>query len=127
MSSSSIIETLIAKLPKAELHVHVDGTLEADLIIKVRSPPHPSPMTVSELLTLAREGHSSLSFVDLFPLQIAERNSLTHLLPFKTLEEAKAAYKYDSLQVRTAAHHCFPSHSPSSVRWLCSMGILQII
>ena len=32
-------------------------------------------------------------------LQIAERNKLTHLLPFKTLEEAEAAYQFGCLQV----------------------------
>ena len=32
--------------------------------------------------------------------QVAERNNLTDLLPFKTLEEAHAAYNFGCLQAR---------------------------
>lgn len=32
---SSVVETLITRLPKAELHIHVDGSIEPDLMIKI--------------------------------------------------------------------------------------------
>ena len=54
---------LIQRLPKAELHVHIEGCLEPELVFK-----------------------------------LAERNNLTHMLPFKTAEEADAAFQYDDLQ-----------------------------
>jgi adenosine deaminase len=52
---------LIAKLPKAELHLHIEGSFEPELM-----------------------------------LAIAERNKIT--VPFKTLEEARAAYAFSNLQ-----------------------------
>lgn len=52
---------LIAALPKAELHLHIEGSFEPEQMMR-----------------------------------LAERNKVT--LPFKTLEEAKAAYDFDNLQ-----------------------------
>ena len=54
---------LIERMPKAELHVHIEGCLEPDFVLK-----------------------------------LAERNNLQHKLPYKTLAEAEAAFKYDNLQ-----------------------------
>ena len=59
MSLSSLIE----RMPKAELHVHIEGCLEPDLVLK-----------------------------------LAERNKLQHMLPYKTLADAEAAFQYDNLQ-----------------------------
>ncbi|MEO0712606.1 MAG: adenosine deaminase [Pseudomonadota bacterium] len=52
---------LIAALPKAELHLHIEGSFEPEQM-----------------------------------MQLAERNKVE--LPFKTLDEAKAAYAFDNLQ-----------------------------
>jgi adenosine deaminase len=52
---------LIAKLPKAELHLHIEGSFEPELM-----------------------------------MAIAERNGIE--VPFKTLDEAKAAYAFSNLQ-----------------------------
>ena len=52
---------LIARLPKAELHLHIEGSFEPELMMKV-----------------------------------AERNRID--IPFRTLEEAKAAYDFSNLQ-----------------------------
>lgn len=52
---------LIARLPKAELHLHIEGSFEPELM-----------------------------------LALAERNKIN--LPFKTLEQAKAAYAFSNLQ-----------------------------
>ena len=52
---------LIARLPKAELHLHIEGSFEPEMM-----------------------------------MQIAERNRID--IPFKTLEEAKAAYDFANLQ-----------------------------
>jgi adenosine deaminase len=52
---------LIAKLPKAELHLHIEGSFEPEMM-----------------------------------LEIAERNRIE--IPFKTLEDAKAAYDFANLQ-----------------------------
>lgn len=49
--------------PQAELHLHVEGTLEPAML-----------------------------------LRLSERNNLTHTLPFRTLEEAQAAYNFQDLQ-----------------------------
>ena len=53
--------TLIAKLPKAELHLHIEGSFEPELM-----------------------------------MAIAERNKVA--VPFKTLDEARAAYAFSNLQ-----------------------------
>ena len=50
-------------VPQAELHLHIEGTLEPGML-----------------------------------LRLSERNKLTHSLPFRTLEEAKAAYNFKNLQ-----------------------------
>jgi len=55
------LEALIRILPKAELHVHVEGTLEPELMFA-----------------------------------LAQRNSVE--LPYRTVEEARAAYSFGSLQ-----------------------------
>jgi len=55
------INALIAALPKAELHLHLEGSLEPEQM-----------------------------------MAFAERNGVT--LPFKTLEEVKAAYNFSNLQ-----------------------------
>ncbi|WOR14080.1 adenosine deaminase [Hyphomonas sp. FCG-A18] len=55
------INALIAALPKAELHLHLEGSLEPEQM-----------------------------------MQFAQRNGVT--LPFKTLEEVKAAYNFSNLQ-----------------------------
>lgn len=52
---------LIASLPKAELHLHIEGSFEPEMM-----------------------------------MQIAERNRVE--IPFKTLEDAKAAYNFSNLQ-----------------------------
>ena len=52
---------LIAELPKAELHLHIEGTLEPELMI-----------------------------------ELAERNKVE--LPYKTVEEVRAAYQFSCLQ-----------------------------
>ncbi|HPE48873.1 MAG TPA: adenosine deaminase [Hyphomonas sp.] len=52
---------LIARLPKAELHLHIEGSFEPEMM-----------------------------------LSLAERNRID--IPFKTLEEAKAAYNFNDLQ-----------------------------
>ncbi|WP_199288491.1 adenosine deaminase [Hyphomonas pacifica] len=54
-------QNLIARLPKAELHLHIEGSFEPELM-----------------------------------MAIAERNRID--IPFKTLEEAKAAYDFSNLQ-----------------------------
>ena len=41
-------------------------------------------------------------------VQIAERNNLMHLLPYKTLEEVQAAYKFGCLQVSAEQRHLPP-------------------
>lgn len=55
------LDALIDALPKAELHLHLEGSLEPEQMMK-----------------------------------FAERNAVT--LPFKTLEEVKAAYNFSNLQ-----------------------------
>jgi adenosine deaminase len=52
---------LIARLPKAELHLHIEGSFEPEMM-----------------------------------MQLAERNRID--IPFKTLEEARAAYDFNNLQ-----------------------------
>jgi len=52
---------LIARLPKAELHLHIEGSFEPEMM-----------------------------------MQLAERNRIE--IPFRTLEEAKAAYDFNNLQ-----------------------------
>ena len=52
---------LIARLPKAELHLHIEGSFEPEMM-----------------------------------MQLAERNQIE--IPFRTLEEAKAAYDFNNLQ-----------------------------
>ncbi|HBL91911.1 MAG TPA: adenosine deaminase, partial [Hyphomonas sp.] len=52
---------LIARLPKAELHLHIEGSFEPEMM-----------------------------------MALAERNQIE--IPFKTLEEAKAAYDFNNLQ-----------------------------
>lgn len=52
---------LIRRLPKAELHLHIEGSFEPELM-----------------------------------MALAERNRI--ILPFKTLEDARAAYDFDNLQ-----------------------------
>ena len=36
--TTSVCETLISKLPKAELHIHIEGTLEPELMFQVSRP-----------------------------------------------------------------------------------------
>ncbi|MEM1037249.1 MAG: adenosine deaminase [Pseudomonadota bacterium] len=55
------LNAFIAALPKAELHLHLEGSLEPEMM-----------------------------------MQLAERNGVT--LPFKSLEEIKAAYNFNNLQ-----------------------------
>jgi adenosine deaminase len=55
------LNTLIAALPKAELHLHLEGSLEPEQL-----------------------------------MQFAQRNQV--VLPFKTLDEVKAAYNFSNLQ-----------------------------
>ena len=52
---------LIARLPKAELHLHIEGSFEPEMM-----------------------------------MALGERNKVE--LPYKTLEEAKAAYDFNNLQ-----------------------------
>ena len=52
---------LIARLPKAELHLHIEGSFEPEMM-----------------------------------LALAERNRID--IPFKTLEDARAAYDFSNLQ-----------------------------
>lgn len=54
---------LVRALPKAELHLHIEGTLEPDLA-----------------------------------LHFAQRNGMPEALPYKTVQEAREAYKFNSLQ-----------------------------
>jgi len=58
---SDDLALFIKKLPKAELHVHVDGTLEAELMF-----------------------------------EMAQRNKVS--FPYKSIEETRAAYKFNNLQ-----------------------------
>jgi len=58
---ATALEVLIRNMPKAELHVHVEGTLEPELMFA-----------------------------------LAQRNSVE--LPYRTVEEARAAYSFGSLQ-----------------------------
>lgn len=55
------METLIQKLPKAELHLHIEGTLEPELM-----------------------------------MALAQKNKVA--LPYKTVEEIRAAYEFSDLQ-----------------------------
>ncbi len=55
------ITEFIKKLPKAELHLHIEGSLEPELMFK-----------------------------------LSERNKVT--IPFKSVEEIRAAYEFDNLQ-----------------------------
>lgn len=55
------LNTLIQKLPKAELHLHIEGSLEPELLVK-----------------------------------LAQRNDIN--LPFKSLDEVRAAYRFSRLQ-----------------------------
>src|SRR6201994_764003 len=55
------LDTFITGLPKAELHLHIEGSLEPELMFA-----------------------------------LARRNRLT--LPFKTVEEVRAAYAFSNLQ-----------------------------
>jgi adenine deaminase len=55
-----VVDEFIAGLPKAELHLHIEGTLEPEL-----------------------------------KLELARRNGIN--LPYRTAEEARAAYRFDSL------------------------------
>ncbi len=57
----SEIREFIKKLPKAELHLHIEGSLEPELMFK-----------------------------------LSERNKVE--IPFKTVEEIRAAYEFDNLQ-----------------------------
>ena len=107
---SSVIETLVAKLPKSELHIHIEGSIEADLMIKVRPIPRPGvpPALDTGMPPGKPQGHSGVverltvvihSRIPFLAFQIAERNGLTHLLPFNSLDEALLAYsKYTCLQ-----------------------------
>ncbi|MFN3313974.1 MAG: adenosine deaminase [Hyphomonas sp.] len=61
MSGAGRQTDLIRRLPKAELHLHIEGSFEPELM-----------------------------------LALAERNKID--LPFKTLEDAKAAYDFNNLQ-----------------------------
>ena len=55
------MQELIQKLPKAELHLHIEGSLEPELMF-----------------------------------ELAQRNKID--LPFKNVEEVRAAYEFDNLQ-----------------------------
>jgi adenosine deaminase len=55
------LETFVRGLPKAELHMHIEGSLEPELMF-----------------------------------ELAERNGVT--LPFKTVDEIRAAYAFSNLQ-----------------------------
>ncbi|KPI83300.1 adenine aminohydrolase (AAH) [Leptomonas seymouri] len=61
MSSVALIERLIEALPKAELHLHIEGTLSPELLFK-----------------------------------LAKRNGVE--LPYKTIEDVRAAYNFADLQ-----------------------------
>lgn len=61
MSNPALIEHLIEALPKAELHLHIEGTLSPELLF-----------------------------------QLATKNNVD--LPFKTIEEVRAAYNFPDLQ-----------------------------
>lgn len=62
MNASKLeINTFIANLPKAELHMHIEGSFEPDLMF-----------------------------------EIAKRNKIS--LPYKTIDEIKAAYEFSNLQ-----------------------------
>ena len=46
-SMASTTETLVRRLPKAELHIHIEGSLEAGMMLKVRTAS--GPVMLAEL------------------------------------------------------------------------------
>jgi adenosine deaminase len=46
---ASTTETLIRRLPKAELHVHIEGTLEAGMMLQVGHFPGPALAAACQL------------------------------------------------------------------------------
>ena len=129
---ASTVETLVKRLPKAELHIHIEGSLEPSMMLQVClcsrcsvpaglssvCPPHAETCSqlcdglVSPVEPLPRPSASSLMLRAV--VQIAQRNNLMHLLPYKTLEEVQAAYNFGCLQVSAKQRHLLPHGTPNS-------------
>ncbi len=67
MNTPYDLERLIRDLPKAELHVHIEGTLEPDLLLQMARRNHLTPRfaTVEELRK-AYSFHNLQSFLDIY-------------------------------------------------------------
>ena len=64
---SEHLKELIQALPKAELHVHIEGTLEPQLMWDLAQKHHiPLPFANVEAITAAYEFDNLQSFLDLY-------------------------------------------------------------
>jgi len=61
------LENLIRKMPKAELHLHIEGSLEPELLFKLAARNHyPLPYKTVEDLRQAYNFHNLQSFLDIY-------------------------------------------------------------
>ena len=61
------LERLIRDLPKAELHVHIEGTLEPDLLLRIAGRNHVTlRFATAEQLREVYQFHSLQSFLDIY-------------------------------------------------------------
>ncbi|MFQ6006117.1 MAG: adenosine deaminase [Woeseia sp.] len=67
MSKSDRLEQLIERLPKAELHLHIEGTLEPDMVLRLAKRNRVDlPYATSEELTGLYDFKDLQSFLDLY-------------------------------------------------------------
>ena len=67
MSSSDRLEHLIEGLPKTELHLHIEGTLEPDMVLRLARKNHVDlPFSTSEELLSLYDFKDLQSFLDLY-------------------------------------------------------------
>ncbi|HWR21245.1 MAG TPA: adenosine deaminase, partial [Verrucomicrobiae bacterium] len=67
MNTPYDLERLIRDLPKAELHVHIEGTLEPDLLLRIAGRNHVTlRFATAEQLREAYQFHNLQSFLDIY-------------------------------------------------------------